>query len=263
MPGAQAERRSALLVEDTPEMAWAVRRRLESEGYAVQCAANGVRALQWARVRRPDVVILDWMLPGMDGLEVLRLLRRRYPALPVLMLTARSADEDKIAGLESGADDYLTKPFSLSELVARLGALLRRANLLQGQLRQDRTSSGGILRYRRLQLDESLHAASLAGQSLELTPLEFGLLRLLLRHPGRTFSRDYLLDTVWGSEVFVGDRAVDNTVMRLRRKLGQVGRAIESVWGLGYRLAPAEPDSPSSPIAEDSAPPAHSKRMPG
>src|SRR5262249_26961759 len=198
-------------------------------------AFDGLTALGLHASEHPDLVILDWMLPGLDGLEVLRRLRQSAPT-PVLMLTARGEETDRVVGLEVGADDYLTKPFGMRELIARVRALLRRAELIAQTLNADRSDGGEVLTRSSLRLDPAAHLAMLDGAPIELTPTEFALLHLLLRSPGRAFSRVYLLDTVWQEAYVGGDRSVDNVVLRLRRKLGSLGEEIETVWGVGYRL---------------------------
>lgn len=230
--------RTLLLVEDERELARVLIRELEAAGYGVLHASDGQAALALAEERQPDLIILDWMLPGMDGLEVLRRLRRRA-ATPVLMLTARGAETDRVVGLELGADDYVTKPFSMRELIARVGALLRRLEHVEEVLRSDRTRAEDAVVYGGLTVDPHGYRATLDGEPLDLTRTEFDLLHLLLRNPGRAFSRAYLLDTVWGSNYVAGDRSVDNAILRLRRKLGPLGEAIDTVWGVGYRLRPA------------------------
>lgn len=227
-----------LLVEDARDLARLVARELEAAGYRVVHAADGIAALEAHARERPDAVVLDWMLPRLDGLEVLRRLRETA-ATPVLMLTARGEETDRVVGLEVGADDYLTKPFSVRELVARVRALIRRADLIRRQLSADREVDGESLSYGPLRLDPDAHQADLDGVPLDLSPTEFALLHLLLRSPGRAFSRAYLLDTVWREAYVGGDRSVDNAVLRLRKKLGPVGDAVETVWGVGYRLRPA------------------------
>jgi DNA-binding response OmpR family regulator len=229
-----------LLAEDAQDLAQVVLRELAAAGYQTLHAADGVAALDLHERALPDLVILDWMLPRLDGLEVLRQLRRTT-ATPVLMLTARGEETDRVVGLEVGADDYLTKPFSMRELVARVRALLRRAELLRQTLRADRADDGAPLTRDGLRLDPQAHLAQLDGAPLDLSPTEFALLHLLLRGPGRAFSRAYLLDTVWRESYIGGDRSVDNAVLRLRKKLGPLGDAIETVWGIGYRLRPAAP----------------------
>ncbi len=226
-----------LLVEDEMEMARVVRRELEANGYKVVHAVDGIAALEQAEREDPDLVILDWMLPKLDGLEVLRRIRQRS-AVPILMLTARREEVDRVVGLEVGADDYLAKPFGMRELVARVRALLRRLARVQAILEQDRSEARHVVRYGPLQLDPQAYMATRDGETLSLTRTEFGLLHLMMRNPGRAFSRAYLLDTVWGQSYVSGDRAVDNAILRLRKKLGDLGEAIETVWGIGYRLVP-------------------------
>jgi DNA-binding response OmpR family regulator len=225
-----------LLVEDERELGRLLLRELEAAGYAAQLATDGPAALRRFADQPPDLVILDWMLPGLDGLEVLRRLRQAS-AVPVLMLTARAEEVDRVIGLEVGADDYLTKPFGTRELVARVRALLRRQERLQELLAADRAEGTAALRLGPLELDPAAHLAHLDGASLDLTRTEFGLLHLLLRNRGRAFSRTYLRDAVWGEPSFEGDRSVDHAVLRLRKKLGPLGEAIETVWGVGYRFS--------------------------
>ena len=224
-----------LLIEDAQDLAQVVARELDAAGYRVAHAADGVSGLQLYEREPPDLVILDWMLPRLDGLEVLRRLRQAGPT-PVLMLTARGEETDRVVGLELGADDYLTKPFSMRELVARVRALLRRAELIRQTLSADRDDARETLTRGPLRLDPQAHRATLDEAPLDLSPTEFALLHLLLRSPGRAFSRDYLLETVWREAYIGGDRSVDNVVLRLRKKLGTLGEAIETVWGIGYRL---------------------------
>ena len=226
-----------LLVEDARELADVIQRELQASGYDVEHAFDGVAALEAHARRSPDLIILDWMLPKMDGLEVLRRVRQSAPT-PVLMLTARGEETDRVVGLELGADDYLTKPFSMRELVARVRALLRRADIIRQTLNADRDDADELLSRGPLTLDPGAHQVFLEGAPLDLSPTEFALLQLLLRSPGRAFSRAYLLDTVWQESYIGGDRSVDNVVLRLRKKLGPVGEEIETVWGIGYRLRP-------------------------
>jgi len=224
-----------LLVEDTLDLARAIRRDLEAEGYAVLHAADGQQALDLFAAESPDLIILDWMLPRKDGLDVLRQIRAQSP-LPVLMLTARSDEIDRVLGLEVGADDYLTKPFSMRELIARVRALLRRIERVQQIINADRQRQTETLIYQGLHLNPETYQVAIDGQPLDLTRTEFGLLHLFVRNPGRVFSRSYLLDTVWGESYITGDRSVDNAILRLRKKLGDLGDAIETIWGVGYRL---------------------------
>ncbi len=222
-----------LLVEDTLELARIIVRDLSAAGYQMQHASDAASALQKHAEQPFDLIILDWMLPGMDGIEMLRRLRQSS-ATPVLMLTARSEEVDRVIGLEVGADDYLTKPFGMRELIARVRAMLRRVEMMRETLNADRTADG-ILQQGSLRLDPQGHLATLDGVTLELSQTEFGLLHLLLRNPGRAFSRLYLIDTIWGETYIEGDRAVDSAILRLRKKLGGVGDSIQTVRGLGYR----------------------------
>jgi DNA-binding response OmpR family regulator len=224
-----------LLVEDEVELGYLIVRELEAAGFSVRHAPDGPTALRLFDAQPPELVVLDWMLPGMDGLEVLRRLRQSSP-VPVLMLTARAEEVDRVVGLELGADDYLTKPFGTRELIARVRALLRRQARLQEQMAADRAEGTAVLRLGPLELDPGAHLAHLDGEALDLTRTEFALLHLLLRSRGRAFSREYLRQAVWGEPHVEGDRSVDNAILRLRKKLGAVGEAIETVWGVGYRF---------------------------
>ncbi len=225
-----------LLVEDELELARLVVRELEGAGYNVQHAPDGLSALRLFVESSPDLAILDWMLPGLDGLEVLRRVRHSSP-VPVLMLTARSEEVDRVIGLELGADDYLTKPFGTRELVARVRALLRRQERLQDLLAADRAEGTTTLRFGPLELDPTAHVARIDDELLDLTRTEFALLHLLIRNRGRAFSRTYLHDAIWGQPAVDGDRSVDNAILRLRKKLAPLGDVVETVWGVGYRLS--------------------------
>ncbi|HNP74477.1 MAG TPA: response regulator transcription factor [Kouleothrix sp.] len=220
-----------LIVEDEHELAALLRRQLEAEGHQVLVAHDGPSGLMLAAQGQPDLIILDWMLPGLDGLAVCRRLRERS-IVPILMLTARSEEADRVLGLEVGADDYLVKPFSLRELMARVRAILRRAELLR---RAERGAEGPIA-LGGLQIDPLARRVQVAGEPVDLTVKEYDLLLILARHPGRSFSRAYLLDQVWGEDYDGGDRTVDTHIVRLRRKLGDMGERISTVWGVGYRL---------------------------
>ncbi len=229
-----------LIVEDERDLSSLIRRHLEEGGHQVLQAFNGPSAVQYGTQEHPDLIILDWMLPGLDGLEVCRRIRRESIA-PILMLTARSEEIDRVLGLEVGADDYLTKPFSIRELLARVHALLRRVELDQAAGQPGETASP-VIKAGPLQVDPSAHVVTVEGRPVELAPKEFDLLELLVRHPGRAFSRDYLVEKVWGYDANGSDRTVDTHVLRLRKKLGPVGDRIETVWGLGYRFA-GEPNA--------------------
>ncbi len=228
-----------LLVEDALDLVQVISSDFEAQGYRVFAASDGVQAIELFTACHPDLVILDWMLPRLDGLSVLRRLREISP-VPVLMLTARSEELDRVLGLEVGADDYLTKPFSMLELAARVRALLRRIERVQQIVDADRQKGSKCISYDTLTLDPEGYLATLNGCQVELSRTEFDLLYLFLQNPGRAFSRSYLADTIWGQVYLPQDRSVDNTVMRLRKKLGPIGEAVETVWGIGYRLRPAK-----------------------
>lgn len=220
-----------LVVEDELDLASLIKRQLENEGHEVLVASDGQSALMRAAQTQPDLVILDWMLPELDGLTVCRRLRDRS-IVPILMLTARAEEADRVLGLEVGADDYLTKPFSLRELLARVRAILRRVELMRRpeQISEERIVLG------RLSIDPIDRRVEVDGALVELTVKEYDLLLLLARHPGRSFSRAYLLDQIWGHDYEGGDRTVDTHIVRIRRKLGDIGERITTVWGVGYRL---------------------------
>ena len=224
-----------LLVEDEIKLAEIIQRELEAAGYRVTHAADGRQALQLFQRQPPDLLILDWMLPELNGLDVLRRIRMKS-AVPVLMLTARGDPTDRVVGLEVGADDYLVKPFNLPELVARVRALLRRAEQIREMLTTDQAPGEAPVQYGGLILDPQDYSCTLDGQPLELTRIEFEMLSLLLSHPGRTFNRMYLVETIWKSSFLEGDRAVDNAVLRLRKKLNHMGDCLETVRGMGYRM---------------------------
>lgn len=220
---------TVLVVDDEEAIAEAVRARLESEGYRVVVAADGDQALDAAEREPPDLVVLDLMLPGMDGLEVCKRLQRdRW--VPVLMLTARTEEADKVAGFAVGADDYLTKPFSLRELAVRVRAILRRSE------RVAQATPGETLRLGALSIDAARRRVYVDAIEIQLTPLEFEILLTLARDPGVVFTREQLMDRVWGYRDYAGGRVVDSHVARLRRKLGEDGttRFVRTVHGVGY-----------------------------
>ena len=219
-----------LLVDDEPAIVETVRAYLEAEGYAVQTASNGPEALKLAHNFHPDVVVLDLMLPGLDGLEVLRRLRQ-VSDVYVLLLTAKTHETDKVVGLTLGADDYVTKPFSPRELVARVKALLRRGR------RSD--ASDTALVFRRLRLDPQARRVWKDATQVELTPLEFDLLYALARYRGRVLSREQLIEQVWGYDYYGEDRVVDVHLGRIRKKIEDnvaTPRLIVTVRGAGYRF---------------------------
>jgi len=208
-----------------------LRYNLEREGFAVCAASDGEEALMQIAERKPDVVLLDWMLPLVSGIEVCRQIRRAPASrtLPIVMLTARGEEGDRIRGLNSGADDYVVKPFSPAELIARLRAVMRRAQP---------TSVEEVLRFADLAVDLVAHRVSRGGRPIHLGPTEFRLLRFLMQHPGRVFSREQLLDQVWGHDVYVEARTVDVHIRRLRKAINVGGALglVRTVRSAGYAL---------------------------
>jgi len=222
---------TVLVVDDEEAIAEAVRARLENEGFRVLVAFDGPQALEVAAAEEPDLVVLDLMLPGMDGLDVCRELQRdRW--VPVLMLTARTDEADKVAGFAVGADDYLTKPFSLRELVVRVKAILRRLERARPAPAAEPLLRGA------LRIDPARRQVTVDGREVQLTPLEFDILLELARDPGVVFTREQLMDRVWGYRDYAGGRVVDSHVARIRRKLGEDGagepRFVRTVHGVGY-----------------------------
>ncbi len=225
-----------LVVEDEVDLNNLIRDQLVAEGHSVDQAFNGQAAVEAASKAVPDLVILDWMLPDLDGLTVCRRIRQEH-VMPIIMLTARAEEIDRVLGLEVGADDYVTKPFSMRELLARVRAMLRRVEL--DERRRPVAAAEGVeptISVAGLTVDTSSHTARLAGQDLKLTPKEFQLLQLFVSNPGRAFSRDFLIERIWQGDFEGYDRAVDTHVTRLRRKLGPLGDSIQTVWGVGYRF---------------------------
>ncbi|HLN23462.1 MAG TPA: phosphate regulon transcriptional regulator PhoB [Patescibacteria group bacterium] len=220
-----------MVVEDEPALSTMLRYNLEKEGYRVCEAMDGEEALTVLAERNPDIVLLDWMLPVLSGIEVCRQIRRkpRSRDLPVIMLTARGEEGDKVRGLNTGADDYLTKPFSLPELLARIKALLRRVAPAQ---------SKGVLEYEDIAMDLTAHRVTRSGRNIHLGPTEFRLLQFLLQHPGCVFSREELLNAVWGPDIYVEPRTVDVHIRRLRKALNAEDDAdiIRTVRAAGYAL---------------------------
>lgn len=220
-----------LVVEDEAALAELLKYNLEKEGYRVSTAADGEEALLVAEEGAPDLIVLDWMLPKAPGIEVCRRLRARQDTrnTPIVMLTARGEESDRIRGLDVGADDYITKPFSMSELLARLRAVMRR---IRPGLAGDKLSCGDII------MDRVAHRVKRGGREVRLGPTEFRILDHLMQHPGRVFSREQLLDAVWGSDVYVEARTVDVHIGRLRKALmvGEADDPIRTVRGAGYAL---------------------------
>jgi len=223
---------TVLILEDDPHTVEVVQLYLRRDGHHVLSATDGIAGLSLAREAQPDLIILDLMLPGMDGLEICRILRQESD-VPIVMLTARADEEDRLAGLDLGADDYVTKPFSPRELAARIRAVLRRSardELEGGAARLDYESISMEMRQRTVHVD---------GTQIHLTPTEIRLLALLMREPGRTFSRDQIIDRVFGYDFEGFDRSVDSHVYSLRRKLEAAAgdkRYIHTIYGVGYRL---------------------------
>ena len=219
-----------LVMEDEDALATLVQYNLEKEGYRVVIAADGEEGMLQIEERMPDLVLLDWMLPKLSGIEVCRRIRGKAETrnLPIIMLTARGEETDRVRGLDTGADDYMTKPFSMTELIARIRAVLRR---IRPGLADDRLNHGDIV------IDRVAHRVRRAGLEIHLGPTEFRLLDHLMQHPGRVFSREQLLDSVWGSEIYVEARTVDVHIGRLRKALGVEGAdPIRTVRSAGYSL---------------------------
>ena len=227
---AGVSQQTVLVVDDEEAIAEAIRARLESEGYRVLVALDGPDAIAQHADQHPDLVVLDLMLPGMDGLEVCKQIQRDSWT-PVLMLTAKTDEADKVSGFAVGADDYLTKPFSLRELTARVKAILRRIERMGERKDTSPIEQGGLV------MDPGRRRVTVDGDDVGLTPLEFEILLSLARDPGVVLSRDQLMDRVWGYRDFAGGRVVDSHVARIRRKLGEDGnepRFIRTVHGVGY-----------------------------
>jgi len=228
-----------LLVDDEPDIQQLLLFNLREAGFEPEAAGNGLDGLTSARRARPAVIILDLMLPDMSGTEVCRKLRAdpQTSDVPILMLTARGDEYDKVLGFEVGADDYVVKPFSVRELVMRVRALARRS-AERNQARAPLATSGGArLTWRELEVDAVRHHVYIDGQELTLRPLEFKLVATFLENPGIVFSRAKLLEEVWGITAEMNTRTVDTHIRRLRERLGTYGAAIETVHGFGYRLA--------------------------
>jgi len=223
-----------LIVEDDKDIADLIAHYLQKAGYTIDTAASGTSGLAKIAAARPALVLLDLMLPGMDGLLVCQTLRKdpETAAIPIIMLTARGEEQERIAGLELGADDYMTKPFSPGELVARVGALLRRARA--GAPADAKASA--VLEYGPIRLDIQRHLVTVNGDGVKLTAKEFLLLRYLMEHRGRLVSRDVLLRDVWGYQFTGGTRTVDVHVRRIREKIALLAGALTTIKQFGYRL---------------------------
>jgi DNA-binding response OmpR family regulator len=220
-----------LIVEDEPDMVLGLKDNFEFEGYEVVTASDGASGLERARTEKPDLVVLDIMLPRLSGLEVCKTLRAEGFRAPIIMLTARGQEIDKVVGLELGADDYVTKPFSIRELLARVRAILRRTE--GGKKRLSR------YRFADLELDFETYRATRGSERLEMSPREFELLRYLIERKGETVTRDQLLEDVWGYESYPSTRTVDTHIAKLRAKIGDSGsepRYIMTIHGVGYKF---------------------------
>ncbi|MGH9196898.1 MAG: response regulator transcription factor [Acidimicrobiia bacterium] len=222
------------IVEDDRDIAELIQRYLDKDGFRTEILASGAEALAEARKQPPDLILLDLMLPGLDGLEVCRMLRMDSATahIPIIILTARGEESDRIVGLELGADDYVTKPFSPKELVARVRALLRRVHRPSSQ--------EPVLRYGPLTIDRERHTVSFAGQDVQLTAKEFLLLQYFLQHRGRVLSRDVLLSDIWGYRYTGGTRTVDVHIRRLREKLPFLTEALVTIKQFGYKLSDSD-----------------------
>lgn len=220
-----------LIVEDEVPLLTLLRYNLEKQGFRVDEAGDGEEALLRVAEGRPDLVLLDWMLPAISGIEVCRQLRRRPGTrdLPIIMVTARTEDQDAVRALDTGADDYISKPFAMDSLMARIRALLRRSGAI---------ATRGVLSWRDLTLDQDAHRVSRAGRPLHLGPTEYRLLEFLMQHPGRVFSREQVLDAVWGRDIHVEPRTVDVHIRRLRKAVNGPGEedVIRTVRSAGYAL---------------------------
>ena len=224
-----------LIVEDDPNAAELARLYLAKDGHEVLTALDGEKGLRLALDEAPDLIVLDLMLPGLDGMSICRRVREQSE-VPIVMLTARVEEEDRLSGLESGADDYVTKPFSPRELAARVRAVLRRTARDALDRGPNELTAGGV------RADVRVHAAWVNGTALNLTRTEFRILVMFLREPGRTFSRDQIIDAVYGYDFEGFDRAVDSQIYNLRRKLGKTPRGaqyVRTVYGEGYRFGDA------------------------
>ena len=218
-----------LVIDDEPDLIELVQFNLQKDGYEVIVAKNGQAGLEIAQKHLPDMIVLDLMMPGIDGLEVCRQLRSdaRTRLIPMIMLTAKSAEADRIVGLELGADDYITKPFSPRELLARVRALLRRATSTQ--------ETPTVIRQADVMIDVTRHEVTSAGKQVDLTPTEFRILQFIIARPGRVLSREQIIDAAVGNEMAVFDRTIDVHIAAIRRKLGKAGDRIETIRGFGYK----------------------------
>jgi len=220
-----------LIIEDERDIVESLEYNLRKEGHRVSKAYDGTAGLKLAEEQAPSLVLLDLMLPGLDGFQVCRQLKNnpRTSSIPIVILTAKAEETDKVVGLELGADDYIVKPFSMKELIARVKAVLRRYE-------NPAPAAGQILRFKDLEIDSARHEVKAQGKLVELTAREFQLLRYLAENKGKVFSREQLLDAVWGIEVAIETRTVDVHLLRLREKLGKAGRCLLTLRGVGYKF---------------------------
>ena len=245
MAGPKPMETKVLLVEDEVAIVTMLRYNLEREAFKVYSTGDGDEAVGLVKAHKPDVIVLDWMLPGMSGVDICAELRRQEETktVPIIMLSARGEESDRIRGLDAGADDYMVKPFSPSELIARIRAVLRR---LRPALSEKTLSFGD------LKMDMASHHITRAGKDVHLSPTEFGLLRYLMEHPHRVFSREQLLDAVWGHDIYVELRTVDVHIRRLRKGLdpeGNLPELVRTVRSAGYALeeVPSGEKQPETP----------------
>ncbi|MFA4843641.1 MAG: response regulator [Candidatus Margulisiibacteriota bacterium] len=221
-----------LIIEDERDIVETLEYNLKKEGYRVAKAYDGISGLKMAESKIPSLILLDLMLPGLSGLDICRKLKKddRTAGIPIIMLTAKGTETDKVVGLEVGADDYLTKPFSIKELIARIKVILRRYE-------KKPAAASVALKLKDLEIDTERHEVKANGKLVELTAKEFQLLFYLASNPGHVYSREQLLDTVWGIEVAIETRTVDVHVRRLREKLGRAGKHIVTLRGVGYKFS--------------------------
>ncbi len=224
-----------LVVDDESDIAGLIEFNLRQAGFRTKIAASGEEAIKEVRLNAPDLIVLDLMLPGIDGLDVCRLLQsdKETSAIPIVMLTARGEEEDVVKGLELGADDYITKPFSPRVLIARIKSVLRRK---QKPVQNDEDT----VRFNEISIDPGKRKVSVSGQTVELTYSEFEILNFLIRHPGWVFTRNEIVDNIRGDNYPVTDRSVDVQIVGLRKKLGAASKYIETVRGVGYRMKEAD-----------------------
>jgi len=221
-----------LVVDDERDIVEAIEYNLKKEGYSVSRAFDGINGLKSAREKSPDLILLDLMLPGIAGLELCKTLKAdpKTAQIPIIMLTAKGEETDKVVGLEIGADDYMTKPFGMKELIARIKNILKRASKKAIQPKKN-------LKIGPIEINLDKHQVTAAGKPIELTAKEFALLQFLMESPDKVFGRELLLDRVWGIDQSIETRTVDVHMLRLRDKLGKAGKALETLRGVGYRFA--------------------------